>query len=125
MDGTGMLVAGSNVVFNMEPLVDLKVQTNVFSMSWVLSGVPDTVTVGFHTASYPSLSCAGNYLKLSRDQRGVPSVPILYFPHFISGRQLIFYSCFAQTKLQLSHRTIKTSMKLALVLPFKLKVGRV
>ena len=63
-------------------------------MGWVLSGVPDTVTVGFQTASYPSLSRAGNYLKLNRDQRGVPSVPVLYFPHFITGRQLIFYSCF-------------------------------
>ena len=82
------------MVSNVEPLVDLKVQINIFSMRWVLSGVPDTGTVGFQTASYPSLSCAGNYLKLSRDQRGVPSVPILYFPHFISGRQLIFYSCF-------------------------------
>ena len=40
--GTGMLVAGSNV-FNVDKLVDLKVQNNNFSMRWVLSGVLDTV----------------------------------------------------------------------------------
>ena len=39
-------------------------------MGWVLSGVPDTVTVGFQNASYLSLFCAGNYLKLRKINGG-------------------------------------------------------
>ena len=52
-------------MFNVEPLVDLKVVwINLFSVRWVLSGVTDTVTVGFQKASYLGLFCAGHYLKL-------------------------------------------------------------
>ena len=85
----------------MEPLVDLKVvQINIFSMRWVLSGVPDTVTVGFQNASYPSLFCAGNYLKLSKqNQRGVPNVPILVLPslHIRPPPSILFLFCSDQT----------------------------
>ena len=90
-----------------------------------MSEEPDTVAVGSQTASYPSLSCAGNYLKLSKINGGY--LVFLFYTSLTSYQDANLYSILVltQTKLQISHQTIKTSMKLALVLPFKLKVGRV